>query len=260
MREVLEAGGAETVEAEGQGLVGQEHESPGTGVEMEGVEVPADGTEHELVVEGDVNDTPTVDQEDPDGENAQVPVDDDSAATNTTTMLSNDGTETVSFVNTNSTFSPSITASRVTVWDGDKVVEVDTGRSKPKGDGNQSVQAEEPETTGGSTAEGDVTKGNDEVALTVADTALQGSRTVIASLTAQLTAARAETDEVREDLAAAVELARKAVEGTATILEQLSKTPMGRKTGYIDANKSFSKLRDDIYGPDVQQLLTKGTN
>jgi hypothetical protein len=247
MRDVLEAEGATTVEVAGQGLVDEPVAEP---------------------VEPDINDSATSDQEDPEGEDAQIPVDDDSAATNTTTLLQNGTVEsgTSTSITNNGTFTPATvttvqpdaTLSRVTVWDGDKVVEVDTGRSKPKSDGDQSAQAE-PDTAGGSSAAGDVTKDVGDVALVAADTTLQSSRAVIASLTGQLAASRAETDEVREDLAAAIELARKAMEGTQTILETLQATPMGRKTGFVEAVKSFDKLRDDIYDPDVIKLLKKGT-
>lgn len=258
MREVLEANGATTVEA--QGLVDDESDAIDDSADPE--TAPAETP--------DVNDTPSDDQVDPDGEDAKVPVDDDSAATNqpssieaslgtTFNVSSPNGTIATSTTNSSST----LDKSRVTVWDGDKVVEVDTGRSKPKGDGNQSAQdSDAPETAGGSTAEGSVTKGleDEEIAIkAVAATTLKTSHQIIASLSAQLQASRAETEDARQDVVAAAAIATKALEGTAKILAQLSDTPMGRKTGYVEAEKSFSALRDDIYAPDVQKLLMKGT-
>lgn len=269
MREVLEAEGATTVEA--QGLVDDPiDESADPGVTP--AELPDDGDGE--VAAGteptDVNDSASSDQEDPHGEDAKVPVNDNnvtaSFTSNSSTLLDGmtvGGTQINGTVTTgtSSTYTPSTTLSRVTVWDGDKVVEVDTGRSKPKGTEDQSAQGD-PENAGGPTTPGTVTakSGEDEIELTGAiDVTLKSSRQVIASLSAQLKAARAETEEVREDLVAATELATKALEGTALILAQLQATPMGRKTGYVEAEKSFTTLRDDIYGPDFQKLLTKGS-
>jgi phage head maturation protease len=241
---------AEVMEAEGVTVVTEEQPEVVAEQGLDDTEVAEEAGEDDPAVEHtapDVNDSASNDQEDPDGADATVPVNDNDPTP------SEDGAEAAP--------ADSATKTRVTVWDNDKVVEIDTGRSKPKSDGDQSAQAE-PENAGGPTALEATTKaGDDEIVLNGAvEVTLQNSRQMIANLSAQLKASRAETDEVRQELAAVMEVARKAVDGTAAIIAQLSELPVGRKAGFVEAEKSFTTLREDIYGPDVQKLLMKGSS
>lgn len=243
MREVLEAEGVQS-----QGVVDDPIDES-----SDPVEAPAAAP--------DVNDSASDNQDDNAEEGAKVPVDDNNVTT-TTTVEAGFAPTTTTSNSANFTVNETVDAlkTRVSVWDGDKVIEVDTGRSKPKGDGDQSAQTESDDAGGPTASTGEVTKsGEDEIALGGAvEVTLTNSRQVIASLSAQLTASRAETEEVREELRAATNLAKQAIDGTAAVIAQLSALPVGRKTGFVAAQKQFTELRQDIYDPEVQKLLTKG--
>lgn len=149
-----------------------------------------------------------------------------------------------------------INKARVTVWDGDKVVEVDTGRSKPKSE-DHSAQAE-PENAGGPS--GGTTKAlesDDEAADEAISVTLKSSQTLILSLQGQLRAARAENDQLREERDAAIALAKQSVDGTQRVIDQIANLPAGRKTGFVEVQKDFTQFRDDLYAADVQKLLLK---
>lgn len=148
------------------------------------------------------------------------------------------------------------TKARVTVWDGDKVIEVDTGRSKPKTE-DLSAQAE-PENAGspeGATKSLDLDE--DAAAEQAVVVTLKSSERLILSLRGQIAAKEAEIDAIREERDAAVQLAKMSVEGTQQVLEKLAELPAGRKTGFVEVQKEFDTIRDDIYDADFRKLLLK---
>jgi hypothetical protein len=152
---------------------------------------------------------------------------------------------------------------RVTVWDGDKVVEIDTGRAKPKSDETQSAQ-ETPETAGGdsSSSTGEVQKAfepEDDVTpevLVAAARTLDNSTALTRALHAQLTAARLHIGEVTEERDAAIEIAKKAMEGTRELLLKLGELPVGRKTGFSEVQKDFVDL-EGIYDSEMRKSLAQ---
>ena len=228
-------------------------------MEAEGVQI-VDQVDNDDLVE-----QPTVDEQEQKLGEEGVPLSNDSAsddqdaqAEEHTDVLINEDDATTSPEPTTETLAasvgdPSLQTSRVTVWDGDKVVEVDTGRSKPK---DQSAQADnEPENAGSP----GTTKSGDPEELALVATLETGDRLLMA-LQGQLRAARADNDALIEERDAAIELAQKSLEGTQAILTKLSEMPMGRRTGFTDVEEEFVAVRDDIYAADVQKLLFKGTS
>jgi len=228
---------AELMEAEGVEVVDQVDddelvESPGTGEEMTAVEVYENG-DGEISSEDDaseghtqpeVNDQASDDEATEEEEHTDVPVDGQSLSDNVKT--------------------------RVTVWDGDKTVEVDTGRSKPK---DQSAQGDDdaPENANGS----GTTKSGDPDELAIKSALEVGDRLVL-SLKAQLDASRAENDTLREERDAAIVIATKALEGTQEIIKKISEMPVGRRAVYSDVSEDFVAFRDDLYDADVRKMLT----
>lgn len=162
----------------------------------------------------------------------------------------------------------SMKKTRVTVWDSDKVVEVDTGRSKPKGDGTQSAQDDTPDTAGGqsgSTAEakksistegdadpdGDVPVGE---ALHLAKGTLENSGTLIKALAGQLQASRGEVARLRKERGEVLGVAKQAIDGVNGLLKRLGETPIGRKTQFAEIKDDFDSTKD-IYDESVRKMI-----
>jgi hypothetical protein len=148
---------------------------------------------------------------------------------------------------------------RVSVWKDDEVIEIDTGRKKPKAEEDPTPQdAVAPENEGGLEGTGDVVKaGDDLVNLTG-----ESSDPMVKALTGQLQASRAENVELRKERDAALEVARQAVEGARTIVARLGELPVGRKTTdgrYVDPElRKAEDAIDDlsgIYDADVIKML-----
>ena len=195
----------------------------------EGVPMPeAEDDPAEEHTQPEVNDSASDDQGEELEQKSDVPVDDSSISRNTQ-------------------------KTKVTVWDGDKTVEVDTGRSKPK---DSSAQADDgPENAGssGTTKSGDLEVERALVA------SLETSDSLTKALRAQLVAARADNDTLREERDAAVKLAEATLEGSQALLQKISELPMGRRAVVAEeVTEDFTKFRDDIYGADVMKLLKKG--
>ena len=151
------------------------------------------------------------------------------------------------------------TKAQVTVWDGDKVIAVDTGRSKPK---DPSAQDDDPENAGSpkSSKKDLELLSDDEAGDEAVTVTLKTSQKLIASLHGQLKASRAENETLTEERDAAIAIAKQSIEGTQVILTKLAELPAGRKTGFTEVTEDFTKFRDDLYDADFQRLLLKGTN
>ena len=163
---------------------------------------------------------------------------------------------------------PDATKTRVTVWEEEAgaTIEVDTGRKRAQSNGDHSAQGEGSETAGGSasskTAVPELEAGAD-VEAPVTDPV------TVKALMGQIQAARGETDVVRKDFELrikalegqrdeAVRLAASVIDETGKVLDKLAKTPIGRKTGYVEATAEFEDLKH-IYGEDVRHIMTKGS-
>lgn len=154
-----------------------------------------------------------------------------------------------------------IEKSTVTVWEdteGGKVVEVNTGRAKPKGTDDQSAQGESPDTAGGQTTSG-TAKGieDEDNPLIVAALALDGSSTLLKAIYGQLRAARADNTRLEGERDAAMQIAETAIEGTRQIVDKLGELPIGRKTGFVEITDSLTDL-SDVYDAEVRKLIMKG--
>lgn len=137
---------------------------------------------------------------------------------------------------------------RVSVWDGDKVIEVDTGRSRPKAGDDHSAQDEDPESAGGLPSGAKSTK------------AVGSDSKLVKSLMAQLDASRARLGEVEGERDVALELVRKTLDGTEAVITKLGQTPVGRRTNARDAEKDFDALKSEVgsfFDPEVQWLLKR---
>lgn len=219
-----------------------EQESEGTGVEMEGIEIPADGETHEVEVEGEEGAPEAEAVEEPaeltDEEALRLLADSTSPATTTEDDAEVDHEPVVE------------PKARVTVWDGDKVIEVDTGRAKPKAE-DPSAQAE-PENAG---SPGGTTKAFEIPSDVTAS--IETSDRLLLALSASLKVKEAENEQLRSERDAALAMVAKTLEGTEQVLQKLANTPMGRKTGYVEASESFAQIRDDIYDADVRKMLKR---
>lgn len=147
---------------------------------------------------------------------------------------------------------------KVTVWDGDKVVSIDTGRSKPK-DEDPSAQDDSPETAGSPRGAKKAELLDEEAGDEAVTVTLKTSQKLIVSLQGQLRASRAENDDLREERDAAIEMVATTLAGTQAILTKLGELPAGRKTGLVEVEKDFTNLREDLYDADFRKLLLKGT-
>jgi prohead serine protease len=221
-------------------------------MEAEGVQIVDQVNEDELV------DTPTPDLDADEQKlgDEGVPVEDDAAEPHTQPEVNDQASDDQSTEIEEHTDVPvdgeSITdntqKTRVTVWDGDKTVEVDTGRSKPK---DQSAQdGDAPETAGGS----GTTKSDDPEDLPI-KAALETGDRLVRSLQGQLLASRTENDTLREERDAAIAIANKALEGTQEIIKKISDMPVGRRAVYKDVSEDFAAFRDDLYDADVKKIL-----
>jgi hypothetical protein len=150
---------------------------------------------------------------------------------------------------------------RVSVWKDDEVIEIDTGRKKPKADEDPTPQvADAPENEGGLEGVGGVVKAGDELVNLTGE----APDPMVKALMGQLQASRAENVELRRERDAALEVAQKAVEGARTIVARLGELPVGRKT--TDGRYADPELRKaedaidsltGIYDADVIKMLKK---
>ena len=155
---------------------------------------------------------------------------------------------------------PDLKKTLVTVWESDDgaTVEVNTGRKKPKADGDQSVQASLPDTTGGS-AEVDGSETDVDLAAAVALVSASNGNAagLLKALTGQLTATKAEIVSLKGERTALLALVNTAMEGTAKLIARIGELPAGRKTvEYPEIQKDFVDLQD-IYSEDVIKLIRK---
>jgi hypothetical protein len=158
---------------------------------------------------------------------------------------------------------PALEKSKVSIWenpDGSKVVEVDTGRSKPKADGeDQSAQASlMPDTTGG---RGDAEGGSeDDSDLRAAEALVSKSHSdagiLLQKVIGQLNAVKSEAESLRKERDAAIEIAKRTMDGTREILKRVGELPVGRKAaGFGGIADEFDDL-SSIYDADVRKHLT----
>lgn len=153
---------------------------------------------------------------------------------------------------------------RVTVWDSDKVVEVDTGRSKPKGDGTQSAQDDTPETAGGQSGSSAETKKSISAeetadpdvgeAIILAKGTLENSGTLIKALVGQLQASRGEVARLRSERSEVLGVAKQAIDGVNLLIRRLGETPVGRKTQFAEIKDDFDTTKD-IYDESVRKMI-----
>lgn len=154
---------------------------------------------------------------------------------------------------------PAVKKTVVSVWEdagAGHIIEVNTGRKAP---GSQSAQDDGSDTAGGST-ESKKPKKKDltsDDAMVLAAETLSGSTALLAALHGQLTAARTEIVAITSERDAAIELAKKSMEGTQQLIERIGEIPMGRKTGFAVVQKDFNDLQA-IYNDDVRRLMASG--
>jgi len=125
---------------------------------------------------------------------------------------------------------------RVTVWDNDKTIEVDTGRSRSKSGDDHSAQADEPESAGG------LPSGETAKSFTTIETP-----PTLKGLLGQLRARDERIRELEAERDQSIQLAAVALNGTQTVIETLGRTPMGRKTNVDVAKEQFGELETGIY-------------
>jgi hypothetical protein len=129
---------------------------------------------------------------------------------------------------------------RVTVWDGDKTVQIDTGRSRKNGD-DHSAQDADPESAGGLPSE--TSKALVPVAASSDDMLIRSLRKSLTRATDRANAAEAERD-------AAMQQTLDTIKRTGEFLDAVGKLPMGRRAVFDEVNKSF----DDEFGPAIDAL------
>lgn len=239
LAELMEAEGVQIVDGVDEGELvpdPEEHVAEADGVEKTAVEAPADGTEVELTeddpseehTQPEVNDSASDDEGEELEQKSDVPVDDSSISRNTQ-------------------------KTKVTVWDGDKTVEVDTGRSKPK---DSSAQADDGSENAGSSG---TTKSEDPEMERLLVASLETSDSLTKALRGQLLAARAENDTLREERDAALKLAEMTLTQSQALIEKVSEMPTGRRAIIAETvAEDFTKFREDLYSADVLKQLKKG--
>jgi len=148
---------------------------------------------------------------------------------------------------------------RVSVWkdsEGGEVVEVDTGRSRPKADEDLTPQAI-PENGGDPTSI--------EAGEVVKSLASDAGDPLVKALTGQLNASRAENAELVKERDVALEIAKRSIDGTRAIVSKLAELPVGRKTQdgrFADpdlqkADETLDRLAGGVYDADVIKMLKK---
>lgn len=167
-----------------------------------------------------------------------------------------------------------LSKSVVSIWenpDGSKAVEINTGRRASRTpDANLSPQDAiegEPESEGGSESAdaGAVIKSG------APGSEPSGPFDLVKSLQTQLAAKDSQLADAQKAIEAAVEFANETVQKTIAIAEQLAKTPMGRKTTFLEARKALEEPKQDadalatfarkgIYDAETMKLITKGVN
>jgi hypothetical protein len=126
---------------------------------------------------------------------------------------------------------------RVTVWDGDKTVEIDTGRTRKTGD-DHSAQGDSPESAGG------LPSASSKALLVGASTEMLLVKQLRVSLTRAVE--RAEEAEKERDLA--TEQAADAIRKAGEIIDAIGKLPMGRRATFDDVKKSADQDLDSALG------------
>lgn len=142
---------------------------------------------------------------------------------------------------------------RVTVWDGDKTVQIDTGRSRKTGD-DQSAQDDSPESAGGLPSE--TSKALTPVGASTDQMLIRGLRASLSLAVDRADAAEAERDRAYEHAAHVVEKAEQ-------FIDKIGQLPMGRRATFeevkSDVSNAFSTDLDRLtfLDPGVKRLLIK---
>lgn len=154
---------------------------------------------------------------------------------------------------------PEVRKTKVTVWEDDdgKTIQVDTGRSKPKDSGDQSVQDSlSPDTTGGQ-SEPEAEKPEMTAELALVATLGGNVPGVIKALLGTITAQKAELAQRDADAVALMAVVTKTMEGTAEIIRRVGELPAGRKTvEFPEIKADFSDL-GNIYDEEVRRLMRR---
>jgi len=227
--------------------------SEGTGEAMDGIELPADGTEAELVVEEEL-------------EGAEIG--EVLNAVTTTTYTTNTG---------NYTINPDITDATVNIKTPYADVSIDTGNrgGKPAASDGSSQEALQsaPETededeavtpnpwaaiglSSGPTETKEVESALQLLEPTVV-ASLQNSSELLKAITRELIDTRKSLDEAVAERDQAIAMTEKVLSNTAEILARLSKTPAGRRAVVREASEKFAGL-EAVYGEEFLTLLKKG--
>lgn len=159
---------------------------------------------------------------------------------------------------------PDLSKTKVSIWDGDKAIEIDTGRSKPKGDEDQSAQGEGSENDGGAQGSTGVKKSDDGASTVTAviDPATDTSTSLVKALRGQLAGAKAENVTILAERDAAIALGERMLNEAKAIMTKLGNLPVGRKTltgEFVDPEIQKADDRIDslsgIYSDEVRAII-----
>jgi hypothetical protein len=159
---------------------------------------------------------------------------------------------------------PDLSKTKVSIWYGDKAIEIDTGRSKPKGEEDSTAQGSGSENDGSPAGSSGVTKSDDgKITTAVIDPGSETTSSLVKALRGQLAGAKAENETLLKERDAALTLGEKMLNESRAIMTKVASLPVGRKTqSGAFADQDLQKADDRIdalgalYDKEVRDLIT----